>query len=100
MDWLKEKMREMHQELFDRAKKRTDDGTVSVDSYEELKKALAERTGFVKCWFNPSVENEQAIKEETKGTVRCIPLEQPGGQGTCVFTGEPAEHQVVFAIAY
>jgi prolyl-tRNA synthetase len=99
-DWLTSKMESMHQELFDRAKKRTEEGTVTVDTYDELKKALAERSGFVKCWFNPSVENEKKIKEETKGTVRCVPLEQPGGQGTCVYTGEPAQHQVIFAIAY
>lgn len=71
-----------------------------VESYEDLKKALAERSGFVKCWFNPSVENEAKIKEETKGTVRCIPLEQPGGQGKCIYSGEPANQQVLFAVAY
>ena len=71
-----------------------------MDSYEDLKTALAKREGFVRCWFNPSVENEQKIKEETKGTVRCIPLEQPEGEGKCIYTGEPAQQQVLFSIAY
>jgi len=90
----------MQSELFQRAQTRTEEGTCFVDSYEELKKALAERSGFVRCWFNPDVDNEQKIKEETKGTVRCIPLDQPGGEGTCIYSGEPAKQQVIFAIAY
>ena len=98
--WLEEKLENMQAELFNRAKTRTEENTTTVDSYEELKDALASRSGFVRCWFNPNVENEQKIKEETKGTVRCVPLDQPGGQGKCVFTGEPADQQVVFAIAY
>lgn len=98
--WLMEKMEAMQAELFERARVRTENGTSFVETYEELKKALAERSGFVRCWFNPSVENEAKIKEETKGTVRCIPLEQPGGEGKCVFTGEPASRQVLFAVAY
>ena len=98
--WLEEKLENMQAELFNRAKTRTEENTTTVHTYEELKDALANRSGFVRCWFNPNVENEQKIKEETKGTVRCIPLDQPGGQGKCIFTGEPAEQQVVFAIAY
>lgn len=99
-EWLRSKMEAMHSELFQRAQQRTQESSITVNTYDELKEALANRTGFVRCWFNPSVENEQKIKEETKGTVRCIPLDQPGGQGTCIFSGEPAEQQVVFAIAY
>ena len=56
---------------------------------------------YVNCWFNPDPENEKKIKDETKGTVRCIPLDQPEGQsGTCVYTGEPAKVQVIFSVAY
>ncbi|HIB65674.1 MAG TPA: proline--tRNA ligase [Phycisphaerales bacterium] len=98
--WLENKIEAMQSELFQRAQTRTEEGTCFVDSYEELKKALAERSGFVRCWFNPDVDNEQKIKEETKGTVRCIPLDQPGGEGTCIYSGEPAKQQVIFAIAY
>lgn len=98
--WLEAKIEAMQGELFQRAQTRTEEGTCSVDSYDDLKKALAERSGFVRCWFNPDVENEQKIKEETKGTVRCIPLDQPGGEGTCIYSGEPAKQQVIFAIAY
>lgn len=98
--WLRDKMEVMQQELFERAQQRTEERTCFVDSYDELKKALAQRSGFVRCWFNQSVENEKKIKEDTKGTVRCIPLDQPGGEGTCIFSGEPAARQVIFSIAY
>lgn len=98
--WLLEKMESMQQVLFDRAKSRTTECTSFADSYDELKKALKKRSGFVRCWFNPSVENEAKIKEETKGTVRCVPLDQPEETGTCIFSGEPAEQQVLFAISY
>ena len=98
--WLQEKMVSMQDELYQRAKTRTEESTKTVDSYDELKSSLTERSGFVRCWFNPSVENEKKIKEETKGTVRCIPLEQPGGTGVCIYSGEPAEQQVIFSIAY
>lgn len=99
-DWLLEKMEVMQTEIYTRAKDRLEKNSCTVETYDELKKALAERSGFVRCWFNSSVEAEQAIKEETKGTVRCIPLEQPGGEGVCVYSGEPATEQAIFSIAY
>jgi prolyl-tRNA synthetase len=98
--WLRDKMESMQAELFQRASTRTQENTTTVESYEGLKKALAERSGFVRCWFNPDPDNEKRIKDETKGTVRCIPLEQPGGEGKCVYTGEPAAQQVIFSVAY
>lgn len=98
--WLSEKLEAMQAELFQRAKTRMDEGTRFVESYDDLKQALKDRTGFVRCWFNPDEENEKKIKEETKGTVRCIPLDQPGGEGVCVYTGEPAQQQVIFSQAY
>jgi prolyl-tRNA synthetase len=99
--WLREKMEALQAELHTRAKTRTHDNTTTVDSYDELKKALAERSGFVRCWFNPSPGHEKTIKDETKGTVRCIPLDQPEGQtGQCIYTGEPASQQVIFSVAY
>lgn len=98
--WLQERMETLQAELFRRAQERTQAGTVTVETYDELKQALEQRVGFVRCWFNPDVANEQKIKEETKGTVRCIPLEQPGGEGRCVYTGEVARQQVLFSIAY
>lgn len=99
-EWLDQKLESMQSQLYERAKTRLDETTQTVETYDELKAALKERTGFVRCWFNPDVETEKKIKDETKGTVRCIPLDQPGGQGTCVYTGEPASQQVIFGQSY
>jgi prolyl-tRNA synthetase len=49
---------------------------------------------------NPSVENEARIKEETKATLRCIPMDQPGGKGECIFSGEETTEKAYFARAY
>ena len=54
----------------------------------------------MRCWFNEDKEAEAKIKEETKGTVRLIPFEQPEEGGTCVYSGKPAREQVIFATAY
>ena len=98
--WLKERMEAQQAELYQRAKTRTEENTTTAETYEELKAALEKRSGFVRCWFNQNPENEKKIKDETKGTVRCIPLEQPGGEGKCIYTGEPAKEQVIFSVAY
>lgn len=54
----------------------------------------------MRCWFKEDVSAEARIKEETKGTVRCIPFEQPGGSGKCVYSGEETSTQVLFSVAY
>jgi prolyl-tRNA synthetase len=98
--WMRAKLDTMHQTLFDRAKTFRDTSTRDAGSYDEMKKILTEQAGFVRCWFEPSRENEAKIKEETKATVRCIPLDQPGGSGTCIYSGKPTSTQVLFAVAY
>lgn len=98
--WLEDRIENLQALLLERARARTDESTITVNSYSELKKALEARSGFVRCWFNPDEAAEKAIKEETKATVRCIPLEQPADSGTCIYTGKPAANQVIFAIAY
>lgn len=65
-----------------------------------MKKILAEQGGFIRCFFEPDRKSEAAIKEQTKATVRCIPLESSGGRGACIFTGKETGTQVLFALAY
>jgi prolyl-tRNA synthetase len=65
-----------------------------------MKEILEKQGGFVRAWFKPSVESERKVKDETKATVRCIPFDQPGGTGTCIFTGEETDTEVLFAVAY
>jgi prolyl-tRNA synthetase len=98
--WLRSKLDAMHATLFDRARQFREQNTRRAGSYDEMKKLLVEQGGFVRCWFEPSRENEAKIKDETKATVRCIPLDQPGGGGTCIFSGKPTSTEVLFAVAY
>ena len=71
-----------------------------MSSYGEFKEALEEKGGFIRAHWNGSAETEARIKEETKATIRCIPLEEDPQPGPCFLTNEPSEREVVFAIAY
>ena len=74
--------------------------TRDATTYDEMKKILAEQAGFVRCYFKPDKAAEAAIKAETKATVRCIPLEQPGTPGKCIYSGQETNEVVLFAQAY
>ncbi len=92
------RLRHIQAEMFRRALAFREAHTHEVSSYEDLKRFFEQDRGFLRVHFRPSREVEARVKEETKATVRLI-LEDTG-PGRCIVTGEPAEHQVVFAIAY
>lgn len=71
-----------------------------VNSYEEFKKVLDEKGGFISAHWDGSPETEEKIKEETKATIRCIPLDNKLEDGTCVYSGKPSSQRVLFARAY
>ena len=89
---------EIQDALYQRALKFRTDHTTTVTSYDELKAAI--ETGFAVCWWDGDSADEKRIKEETRATIRCIPNDQPGGSGTCIYTGRPATKTVVFARSY
>lgn len=91
---------EIQKNIFDRAKKFRDEKTTEVDTFDELKKVLDEGGGFVSAHWDGTVETEQAIKEQTKATIRCIPLDAKPEQGKCVYSGKPSAQRVLFARAY
>ena len=74
--------------------------TTEVDTYEEFKEVLNNKGGFIMAHWNGSAEVEQKIKDETKATIRCIPLNGDKTPGKCMLTGEPSAQRVVFARAY
>jgi prolyl-tRNA synthetase len=74
--------------------------THKVDSYEEFKKVLDEKTGFVFAHWDGTPETEEKIKNETKATIRCIPLNNPLEDGKCIYSGKPSTQRVLFARAY
>ncbi|MGQ9897342.1 MAG: proline--tRNA ligase [Acidobacteriota bacterium] len=69
-----------------------------VADYEAFKQAV--ETGFARVWWDGDAELERQIKEETKATLRCVPLDQPEGIGKCFMTGRPTRTQAIFARAY
>ena len=92
-------LEEIQQSLFDRAAQRTKETTTRVDTWEEFLAAL-DAGGFVEAHWDGTSETEDLIKQETKATIRCIPLDAAEEPGTCVRTGVPSAQRVVFARAY
>ncbi len=86
-------------ELFEKAKKRRDEMTTEVGSYEEFQRVIKKDGGFIWAHWDGTAETEEKIKEETKATIRLIPLEE-GEEGTCMVTGKPSKQKVLFAISY
>jgi len=86
--------------LFERALAFRRSHTYDVASYDEMKARLDKDPGFYRVFFAGTAEDEARIKEETGATVRCIPFDDQGDQGTCFLTGKPTTQRVVFAKAY
>jgi len=76
------------------------ESTHSVDSYDEFKKVLDDKGGFIMAHWDGTDETEELIKNETKATIRCIPLDQPEEEGVCMVTGKPSNKRVLFARSY
>jgi prolyl-tRNA synthetase len=73
---------------------------VEVDTWDEFKRMLDEQPGFISAHWDGTSETEQKIKEETKATIRCIPLNNKQEEGKCILTGKPSTQRVLFARAY
>lgn len=86
--------------IFNKAAQFREENTTRVDTYEEFKRVLDEKAGFVSAHWDGTVETEKRIKEETKATIRCIPLDAEDESGQCILTGNPSTRRVLFARAY
>jgi prolyl-tRNA synthetase len=86
--------------LFERATRFRDENTHHVDTYEDFKNTLEEQGGFLRVHWAGTSEDEDAIKSETKATIRCFPLDPPDGRGRCFYTGEETDRIAIFARAY
>ncbi|HEX7433716.1 MAG TPA: proline--tRNA ligase [Anaerolineaceae bacterium] len=93
-----EMLSEIHASLFDKAQAFRDAHIHDPKDYGELKEVVQD--GWAFSWWCGSTECENKIKEDTKATTRCIPLDQPGGSGRCIYCGQPAADKVYFAKAY
>ena len=98
-DSIPARLEEIQQALLDRASARLAASMHRVDSWAEFEAAI-ERGGFVMAHWDGSPETEERIKDLTKATIRCIPIDNPLEDGACVLTGRPSIQRVLFARAY
>ena len=93
-------LNDIQSNLYKKALERTQAATHKVNSYEEFKKTLDEKPGFILAHWDGTPESEEKIKEETKATIRCIPLNNVKEDGICIYSGKPSTQRVLFARAY
>ncbi|WP_420385645.1 proline--tRNA ligase [Roseivirga sp.] len=93
-------LEDIQNNIYQNALKFREENTTPVDSYEAFKKVLEEQGGFVSAHWDGTAETEERIKEETKATIRCIPLDMKEEEGNCVYSGKPSKGRVLFAKAY
>jgi prolyl-tRNA synthetase len=91
-------LEEIQANMLARATQFRDANTHTITNYDAFKEAV--KTGFAKCWWAGDNEDELKVKEETKASIRCFPLEQPDETGTCFYTGKPATKIAIFGRAY
>jgi prolyl-tRNA synthetase len=93
-------LEEIQDNLFAKAINYRTAHTTQVSSYDEFKKVLNEKGGFISAHWDGTSETEDKIKKETKATIRCIPLDTDNEAGTCIVTGKVSARKVLFAKAY
>ncbi len=93
-------LNDIQNNLFNRAKERQTQSTYLVDTYADFKTTLDEKPGFILAHWDGTPETEEKIKEETKATIRCVPLNNKQEAGVCIYSGKPSKQRVLFARAY
>lgn len=98
-NYVQELLSTIQQNIYTKALNNRIQNTRKVDTYEAFKVEI-EKGGFLMCHWDGTPETEEKIKNETKATIRCIPLEAEEEAGTCMVTGKPSNRRVIFARAY
>tara|TARA_B110000977_G_scaffold148989_1_gene188867 strand:+ start:2074 stop:3549 length:1476 start_codon:yes stop_codon:yes gene_type:complete len=93
-------LNEIQNSLYDKALAYRDDHITEVNDFESFKELLNTKTGFLSCHWDGTKETEDKIKDLTKATIRCIPLDAKEEEGACILTGSPSNKRVLFAKAY
>jgi len=93
-------LQEIQENIYNRAHQFREEHITEANTYEEFKALLDGKTGFISAHWDGTAETEKRIKEETKATIRCIPLNNKQEDGVCILTGKPSIQRVLFARAY
>lgn len=99
VDYVADLLEDIQDNIYQKARKFRDEHISVADSYDEFKEKI-EAGGFVLAHWDGTTETELRVKEETKATIRCIPLDGDETPGTCIFTGKPSARRVIFARNY
>ncbi len=99
-DQVESLLEEIQNNIFQKALEFREENTRKADSWEEFSQLISEKGGFVSAHWDGTAESEQKIKELTKATIRCLPLDAKPETGKCIYSGKPSTQRVLFAIAY
>ena len=100
VDHIEGLMTAIQENIFKKALDYRNSMITRVDTWDEFKRVLDEKGGFISAHWDGTVETEVAIKEATKATIRCIPVDAEDEEGVCVFSGKPSHRRVLFARSY
>jgi len=98
--YISDLLKQIQSDLFSRALEYRNSHITEVNSFEEFKEVLENKTGFISAFWDGTPETEEKVKEITKATIRCIPLDRIESEGKCVFSGGKSIGRVLFAKAY
>ncbi|MNL02026.1 Proline--tRNA ligase [compost metagenome] len=98
--YIAQLLEEIQENIYNKALNFRDEHITEANSYDEFKTLLDGKAGFIAAHWDGTPETEQKIKEETKATIRCVPLDNKLEDGTCIYSGKPSKQRVLFARAY
>lgn len=99
-NYIQDLLKTIQNDIYNRALNFRAENITEVNSYDEFKKVLEEKGGFISAHWDGTAEEEEQIKNETKATIRCIPLEAKAEEGVSLISGRPSNRRVIFAKAY
>jgi len=100
IDIVSSSLTNVQTEMINNSKKRLKKNTFEVNTYDEFKELISNQSGFVIAGWDGTNETEEAIKSETKATIRCIPENFDSKGMTCIYSGKPARYKVIFSKSY
>jgi prolyl-tRNA synthetase len=93
-------LNDIQENIYNKAKAYRDDNITKADTWDDFIKLLDDKGGFISAHWDGTAETEDKIKELSKATIRCIPLDNKKEEGVCILTGKPSSERVLFARAY
>jgi prolyl-tRNA synthetase len=98
--YVKDLLDKIQENIYNKALRFREENTYNVNAWDEFRQVVEVKGGFAYAHWDGTPETEARIKEETRATIRCIPLDNPLEEGKCILTGKPSKQRVLFAVAY